>query len=150
MLDNVGLDGQREGAYMPGQSDDVREFLQRRRDEFVEKEKTLKAELVTVQTAIQNLDAALAILTTGPTAPVAGEVPRLTIKEAVMRILTPLAPRGLSALSILERLRTDFGMDYQRESLSPQLSRLKAEGRLRLEGGIWFSTEKETAQEPSS
>lgn len=103
---------------------------------------------------LRQLDAAIAALGPSPEPGQVGEEPRLTIKQAVLKILGAIAPKGLSALGILEKLRTEFGMNYPRESLSPQLSRLKAEGKLKLEGGVWYSVQKENgpgakAPEPS-
>ena len=64
-----------------------------------------------------------------------------TIQAGVLRILAT-APNGMSALRILDELKARFDMDIARSSLSPQLSRLKAMGRLKLDGMIWSLTRK--------
>lgn len=127
---------------MPVEDEDVKTLLERRRASYVQREKELQAELAQLQAMIRNLEAAMAVLQSSiQEHGIAGETPRMTIKEGVMQVLRQVAPRGLSALSILERLRVDLDMDYPRTSLSPQLSRLKQEGKIRLEGGVWFLNE---------
>ena len=63
-------------------------------------------------------------------------VARLTIKEAVLKTLRSYN-RPMGALEILDKLKEDFGMVYERTSLSPQLSRLKAEEKISLDRGAW-------------
>lgn len=132
------------------EADKLRTYLETERASTLAEERALKEKLEDVRQLLRKLDAAIAIL--GPAEPI-GDVPRLTIKQAVLQILEPIAPRGLTALSILERLRTQFSMDYPRESLSPQLSRLKGEGKVTLEGGLWYATKQNgpgaEAPEPS-
>lgn len=65
----------------------------------------------------------------------------MTIKEAVVNVLED-APSGFSALDILREINTRFGWDYARESLSPQLSRLKQEGHINLTGRTWHLPEQ--------
>ena len=72
---------------------------------------------------------------------------RLTIKQGVLQVLRRAAPQGLSANEIRSRLQTELGMDYERTSLSPQLSRLGAAGQIRLEQGRWFLAAKENGSE---
>lgn len=132
---------------MSDQDDDPVVVFEKQRASLLEREKELKADLEKVQSRLRVVEQILLLLNSRVPVTYADEKPRLTIKQAVMKILTPLAPRGLSALSILERLRTDFDLNYPRESLSPQLSRLKNEGRVRLEGGIWYSTETQNDPE---
>ncbi len=72
-----------------------------------------------------------------------GPTPRAsiaTIKEAVVAVLDE-AGRGLTALEILPKINERLGVDYPRTSLSPQLSRLKAEKEIHLVGKHWFSGE---------
>lgn len=60
-----------------------------------------------------------------------------TIKEQVIAILTD-CPNGLEATEILDRLRVRFGRELKRESLSPQLSRLGADGVIERNGKTWI------------
>lgn len=62
--------------------------------------------------------------------------PRGAIKKAIVRTLQE-HPDGLDAISILREMNTRDGTSYERTSLSPQLSRLKADSFVRLEGNIW-------------
>jgi hypothetical protein len=111
-------------------------FLKRRRAEKVSELKELEELLEKARLILHSLDVAIAAF--GENGPSHSDSPRLTIKQGVLKVLEKVAPEGLTALSILERLRVDLGMDYPRTSLSPQLSRLKTEGKVRLQGGVWY------------
>ncbi|KQU54880.1 hypothetical protein ASG72_04535 [Bosea sp. Leaf344] len=63
-------------------------------------------------------------------------IPEKTIKEAVIEVLEVIGG-GLTASDILAAINAKFGTDYPRTSLSPQLSRLKSEGKLTREGNLW-------------
>jgi hypothetical protein len=60
-----------------------------------------------------------------------------TIKEQVVKILND-CPGGLDAREIQAHLKNRFARDVKRESLSPQLSRLGAEGVIRRDGKTWI------------
>ena len=64
------------------------------------------------------------------------EAQKKTMKEAVVEILSAV-PRGLTALDILRELNTRMNTTYPRTSLSPQLSRLKQEGKVTQSGIVW-------------
>ena len=61
----------------------------------------------------------------------------LTIKEAALDVLGRQS-NGLTANEILALLDMMHGMQYMRSSLSPQLSRLKGEGKISLRDGRWY------------
>jgi hypothetical protein len=63
-----------------------------------------------------------------------------TIKKMVVSILAESPKEGLDALEILERIRQKYGLEIERTSLSPQLSRLKNEGILANENQRWMLT----------
>jgi hypothetical protein len=63
-------------------------------------------------------------------------IPEKTIKQAVMEVLKGRVS-GMTALEILAEINKRFSVDYPRTSLSPQLSRLKAEGKIKREGNTW-------------
>lgn len=63
-----------------------------------------------------------------------------SIKEWVCDILND-DPLGLTSHQILETLRESGLPNLERTSLSPQLSRLKDEGKIFLEGGVWKLSE---------
>jgi hypothetical protein len=67
-----------------------------------------------------------------------GPVNRPTIKEGVIQLLQEAAPMGLTALEILDRLnRRWWRGELMRTSLSPQITRLKREGKVVSERGTW-------------
>lgn len=60
----------------------------------------------------------------------------MTLKEAIVEILEQRG-HGLAASEILRELNSRHGTDFARESLSPQISRLRQEGHLELTDRIW-------------
>lgn len=62
--------------------------------------------------------------------------PKLTIKEAILEVLQDY-PDGLIALDLLPKINDRFSWKMARETLSPQLSRLKQEGKLLYREGVW-------------
>lgn len=126
---------------MAPESGNYGEFFGSRRLVLEERIKRIDIEIQQLQTErnaslaeLERLIRVMQILEESPTR--VGERPQLTIKQGVLRVLES-APNGLSALGILERLRVDLEMNYERTSLSPQLSRLKAEGKIKLDGNVW-------------
>lgn len=74
-------------------------------------------------------------------------IPEKTIKEAVIEVLKAKGG-SMTALEILSAINLKFSMDYPRTSLSPQLSRLKAEGQIERNGIAWqLAGEKEKSPE---
>ena len=70
---------------------------------------------------------------------------QMTIKEMVVDVLGVL-PRGAEALEILRLVNERFNAGLIRTSLSPQLSRLKADGVLIRDGMIWHLNAKGPAE----
>jgi len=67
---------------------------------------------------------------------------RLTIKQLVLKALNEQFHSGATALELLEFFESAWGRDdIARTSLSPQLSRLKAEQKIDRNGSIWFARE---------
>src|ERR1700674_4708099 len=74
-----------------------------------------------------------------PELPLAAEPPAAqppNIKEAVLSVLQDY-PNGLTALDILANVNQRFDLGIIRPSLSPQLSRLKQEGKITNSEMIW-------------
>lgn len=70
---------------------------------------------------------------------------RLTIKELVRKALSEQFPSGATANQLLELFSSAWGRsDIVRTSLSPQLSRLGAEGLLFRKGQVWHLSSKGT------
>jgi hypothetical protein len=93
---------------------------------------TIKAErdqLDTAENAIQSLDDQKQPVTRR-------SIPEMTIKAAVVKVLRT-EPLGLPAVEILRRINAELKTDYARTSLSPQLSRLKQDGKIALMGENW-------------
>ncbi|MFG1271646.1 hypothetical protein [Xanthobacter flavus] len=85
----------------------------------------------------------------GPDRPRQRILPERTIKEAVVEILRE-ARHGMTALQILPLVNERLNVDYPRTSLSPQLSRLKAEGVLLRDGIVWsLAKAPETNEAPA-
>jgi hypothetical protein len=69
---------------------------------------------------------------------------RLTIKELVIKALTDHFRDGATAVELGDFLRNAYGRPIERPSLSPQLSRLRDDGRIeQLPGAIWKLTKIE-------
>jgi hypothetical protein len=111
----------------------LRDFIAKREMEIKELQKALKTELRDLQIAKSALGAQSVAHSSPPTAPL------LTIKEMAKEVLAS-QPNGLSSVGILDGIRKQFGQEIERSSLSPQLSRLKAEGELALEDEVWFTS----------
>lgn len=161
MDDNIGLDRQRETSYVMADND-IGELLKGRRadlltqaDEARSLVRDAEQRLAKIEGELRNIDTALRAIRNDAVhkAPYPEPTHDLTIKQGVLIVLQRVAPKGLSALSILERLRVELNMDYPRSSLSPQLSRLKGEGKLSLQGRMWYLKRSDgsgaSASEPS-
>jgi hypothetical protein len=67
---------------------------------------------------------------------------KLTIKELVLKALNEQFHSGASAQELLEFFESAWGRDdIPRTSLSPQLSRLRAERKIDRNGNTWFTRE---------
>lgn len=65
-------------------------------------------------------------------------IARPTIKEGVLQLLKEASPMGLTALEILDRLNRRWWLgELKRTSLSPQITRLKKDGKVVPEHGTW-------------
>lgn len=61
----------------------------------------------------------------------------LTLKQMALRALKEHFTEGASAQQLLEYFETAYGRSIERSSLSPQLSRLKEDHEIELEGRLW-------------
>lgn len=135
----------------------LEQFIAKRRQELDAMEATLRKELALVTEEQSKLKrVALAAGIPEMPAPIQQEAsieqvkrhPKRasgkTIKEAIVQVLKD-AGHGLSAAQILPMVNESLGLNYPRSSLSPQLSRLKHEGILELDGRVWNLPSKEKA-----
>ena len=118
----------------------LRDFIATRREDVKRQIADLKAEL-------RELNLAEAAIKTGVpvVAPAmsTGGTGKPTIKEMVVAVLGA-RPDGAEATEIISLVSSRFGDEIPRSSLSPQLSRLKEEGTLVLDGRTWkLSNERE-------
>ncbi len=70
-------------------------------------------------------------------APIPPSDGKRTIQDMAVELIAE-AESGLTALEILDLINTRFRADVKRTSLSPQLSRLKADNVIELRGKRWF------------
>lgn len=118
--------------------------------------KSLEAKIAELKDSIDKIDATVSMLrhgsptvqslvkpsSKGPRAKSGSVKPSKTIKQMVTLILED-HPSGLEALEIIEKIKVRFNEDIMRTSLSPQLSRLKRDKKLRRDNFIWtLITEK--------
>lgn len=74
--------------------------------------------------------------------------PALTIKEAILRVLTN-SPEGLPSPEILDQINIEyFNHNIARTSFSPQLSRLKQDEEVVVMNGKYFLNQKRPVVEP--
>jgi hypothetical protein len=130
------------------------EFIDRRRKELTAQRGSLLEQLAAIDNELKQLNAAeeaakssqffiglagrmqMAGSTSALLSQLPVRAPRGAIKKAVIRTLAQ-HPDGLDAMSILHEMNARDATDYERTSLSPQLSRLKNDGILTLDGNIW-------------
>lgn len=74
------------------------------------------------------------------TGPSRQRIPGVTMKEAALTVLQG-AGRAMTALEILAGINEKYAVDFERSSLSPQLSRLKDDGLIESDGTAWSLTQ---------
>jgi hypothetical protein len=140
----------------------IRELLERREvelqnqiNEMHGKLAPLEAELADVRKAraaisspiisgVGTLTADAAVLPTG-----ASPYASLTMKELAIRALRDHFPSGATANQLLEFFKNAWARDIPRPSFSPQLTRLKTEGKIDRRGLIWRLIGPQTAEAPT-
>lgn len=115
-------------------------------DFMAQRKAEIQAEIERLRAELRQIAAAEGMAETETTAHAhrRRELHPTTIKDQVVKILTD-CPRGLEASEIQTQLRRRFDRSVKRESLSPQLSRLGAEGVIKREGKVWILPLVETA-----
>ena len=66
----------------------------------------------------------------------------LTIKQLVLKALYGHFPKGATSRQLREFFRDAWDRHVARESLGPQLSRLRQEGAIKLDGKVWAVTDR--------
>jgi hypothetical protein len=117
----------------------LRQFIERRLEELQEQERPLREKLDEIVMERRELEKTIKLIGADGIVTFAterGENQVKTIKEAIIEVLTA-KPNGLAALDILKELNLKMDRRYSRTSLSPQLSRLKRDGKVRQSGIVW-------------
>jgi hypothetical protein len=104
----------------------LQEFIRSRRQ-------ALYAQVEAINNELAQLDSAEGAIT-GRVVPTTEGLP--TIKNMILAVLAG-EPKGLRANDIRPQIKTLYGYNLARESLSPQLTRLKNEGKVTLKGRTW-------------
>ncbi len=74
-----------------------------------------------------------------------------SIKRTVADLLDEMHPHGLTAPEILDEIHVRWNIDVKRTSLSPQLTRLKNDGEIYSDKGVWKRLEEtEAPAEPDA
>jgi hypothetical protein len=111
----------------------LRDFITQRRAEISQTLAALRAEMKELRAAEAALDHMNGVATDGSDTAGSG---KLTIQEMALAVLSD-SNEGLDSNQILEKIKTQFGVDLKRGSLSPQLSRLKDGNKILLDGRVW-------------
>ena len=124
----------------------LREFIEKREAEIKEIRSNLLKELKELKSAKAAIEGVCPSATNETKQK---SVP--TIKEMVLSILEN-KPRGASPQQIIELISKRYRVEIVRSSLSPQLSRLKADGKLNLDerNGVWMLPNTVAAQSKSA
>lgn len=78
------------------------------------------------------------------------DVGRMTMKQLVMKALTETFPDGAASGALLNTFHRWGRTDIVRESLSPQLSRLKADNKMiTLDGKLWKAVQGNEIEPPT-
>jgi hypothetical protein len=118
----------------------LRDFIANREAEIREQLKALKAEQKELQLAKAALDGPEPATST----PKSGG---MTIKDMALFVLrTEAAKDGMTSHQILAGIKQEFHREIDRTSLSPQLSRLKADEEIGLIGEKWYSRDRYDAE----
>lgn len=102
----------------------------------------IKEELAKLRAELKELDAAESAVVANKTRETPalvksrGDAAAPTIKECVLAVLAD-QPAGADSMGILKMIKQRFNIDVKRPSLSPQLTRLKSDGKVTLTGTIW-------------
>jgi hypothetical protein len=129
---------------MSDMDDTFQQMLLRREREVVSRIDALRKELDPLESEfkqIQTAKRALGLPASGA-APVNG-LPAarfMTMKQLVLYALKDHFKNGATGKQLVEFLKSTCGREIARESLSPQLSRLRAEKKIDRQGRIWFLT----------
>lgn len=131
----------------------LKDFLAQREAELLLEIKELQEKLLPLETELSDVRKAQEAISSNK--PVASALPDdmlienalhagKTMKELTLEALSEHFPSGATANKLIEFFQNRWGRtDILRSSLSPQLSRLKQDGLIRLRGKTWFISKSE-------
>lgn len=105
-------------------------------NQLIEKRRLLQEELRAIDAAIAAYERAQQLSLFPRRITKSNESRRKTIKQDALFVLSKAAS-GLTAREILNELNRTVRPELERETLSPQLSRLRQAGKLTYDDGIW-------------
>jgi hypothetical protein len=108
----------------------LRDFISSRKAEIRAQMKALRKELADLKVAEDALGTQSSSGKSEPPTAV------MTIKGMIREVLKS-SSKGLTSTEILEGIDKNFGKKIERTSLSPQLSRMKEDGEVSLQGNFW-------------
>lgn len=124
--------------------DTFQQMLLRREREVVSRIDALRKELDPLENEFKQIQAAkraLGLPASGAApANALPAAPFMTMKQLVLYALKDHFKNGATGKQLVEFFRSACGREIARESLSPQLSRLRAEKKIDHHGRIWFLT----------
>lgn len=134
---------------MEGMTDTLKGFIDRRKNELLAEIEQLKSRIAAIESELKELNLVENSLSlqqgklqsTKESFRVKRLIQSNTIKAEIVRILNGRNIPML-ALDILHIINSGRNPPLERTSLSPQLSRLKKDGILKLDGSEWSLTEK--------
>lgn len=125
----------------------IQDFIGARRTE-------IKAQITALRSELQQLDVAASAIASTSSASTSNTKPltkkavgrsaqaaidNMTIKDMAMEVMKQLAPEvRVSTTALNDAIKDRFSHTIARSSLSPQLSRLKSEGKIDMVNGLWF------------
>lgn len=125
--------------------DTFQQILLKREREVVSRIDELRKELDPLESEFKQIQAAkraLGLPSTGALVPVNAPTAAafMTMKQLVIYALKEHFREGATGKQLVEFFKSRYGREIARESLSPQLSRLRAEKKIDHQGRIWFLT----------
>lgn len=128
--------------------------LLRERASYLEKVAGIEVDLAETRRALAALGApempGLLRLATGLATPDGRPYGEWTLKQLAVRALQDHFPFGATANQLLAVFEGHYGRAIPRESLSPQLSRLKEDNIIKLDGKLWKLVGPERETPPSA
>lgn len=127
--------------------------LLKERGGYLEKVAGIEIDLAETRRALAALGApempGLLRLATGLATPDGVPYREWTLKQLAVRALQDHFPYGATANQLLAVFESHYAREIARESLSPQLSRLKDDNIIKLEGKLWKLATQERETPPS-